>query len=229
MTGKTDSKGVVILPAKKHKAYIFGYEDGTFKPDNDMTRAEAASIFARLIADAKDETIPGKATFSDVSDTYWCATELGYVEKYGIIAGYEDGTFRPDAPVTRAEFTAMTVRYYDLFHDVKYPANTQKYTDVNSSYWAVKDISFATSEKWLNGYVDGTFKGDNNITRAEVITIINRATDRTPDKEYINDNLSTLDKFTDLKNNAHWAYYDIMEAANTHKAVANSNTETWVK
>mgnify|MGYP000025341656 CR=1 FL=1 len=229
MTGKTDSNGVIILPAKEHEAYIFGYEDGTFKPDNDMTRAEAAAIFARLIAEIKGETISGKTTFSDISNGYWCATELGYVERYGIIAGYEDGTFRPDAPVTRAEFTAMTVRYYKLFNDVKYPANTTKYTDLDGSYWAVKDISFATSEKWLNGYADGTFKGDSNITRAEVVTIVNRATDRTPDKEYINENLSVLDKFTDLKTNAYWAFYDIMEAANTHMAVTNSDNETWVK
>ena len=87
----------------------------------------------------------------------------------------------------RAEFTAMTVRYYDLFHDVKYPANTTKYSDWTARIGRSKDISFATSEKWLNGYADGTFKGDANITRAEVVTVINRATGRTPDKEYIND------------------------------------------
>ena len=107
------------------------------------------------------------------------------------------------------------VRYYDLFHDVKYPANTTKYPDVSGSYWAVKDISYATNAKWLNGYADGSFKPDTNITRAEVVTVVNRMTGRTADKEYINDNLSVLNKFTDLKNNAHWAYYDIMEAANT--------------
>ena len=229
VTGKTDKDGIIILPAVEHKAYIVGYEDGTFQPDGDMTRAEAAAIFARLISEEKGEQVSGKSTFSDVSNNDWYATELGYLEKYDIIKGYEDGTFRPDAPVTRAEFTAMTVRYYDLFHDVKYPANTTKYPDVSSSYWAVKDISFATSEKWLNGYADGSFKPDTNITRAEVVTVVNRMTGRTADKEYINDNLSVLNKFTDLKNNTHWAYYDIMEAANTHKAVSNSENEIWVK
>ena len=123
----------------------------------------------------------------------------------------------------------MTVRYYDLFNEVKYPANTTKYTDINGSYWAVKDISFATNEKWLNGYADGTFKGDSNITRAEVVTVVNRATGRTPDKEYINENLSVLDKFTDLKDNKAWFFYDIMEAANTHMAVSDSENEIWVK
>ena len=228
-TGKTDKDGIIILPATEHKSYIVGYEDGTFRPDSDMTRAEAAAIFARLISEEKGESISGKTTFSDVSSNDWYASELGYLEKYDIIKGYEDGTFRPDTPVTRAEFTAMTVRYYDLFNEVKYPANTTKYTDVNGSYWAVKDISFATNEKWLNGYADGTFKGDSNITRAEVVTVVNRATGRTPDKEYINKNLSVLNKFTDLKNNSHWGYYAIMEAANIHMAVSNPENEIWVK
>lgn len=228
-TGKTDKEGIVILPAVEHKAYIVGYEDGTFRPDSDMTRAEAAAIFARLISEEKGESVSGKATFSDVSGSDWYAPELGYLQKYNIIKGYEDGTFRPDAPVTRAEYTAMTVRYYDLFNEVKYPANTTKYTDVNGSNWAVKDISFATSEKWLNGYADGTFKGDANITRAEVVTVVNRATGRTPDKEYINENLSVLDKFTDLKDNKAWFFYDVMEAANTHMAVSNSENEIWMK
>ena len=208
---------------------LVGYEDGTFRPDSDMTRAEAAAIFARLISEEKGEQVSGKATFGDVSGSDWYAPELGYLEKYDIIKGYEDGTFRPDTPVTRAEFTAMTVRYYDLFNEVKYPANTTKYTDVNGSDWAVKDISFATSEKWLNGYADGTFKGDSNITRAEVVTVINRATGRTADEDYINNNLSVLNKFTDLKNNSHWGYYAIMEAANTHMAVSNPENEIWVK
>lgn len=229
VTGKTDKDGVIILPATEHKSYIVGYEDGTFRPDSDMTRAEAAAIFARLISEEKGEQVSGKATFSDVSGSDWYAPELGYLEKYDIIKGYEDGTFRPDTPVTRAEFTAMTVRYYDLFNEVKYPANTTKYTDVNGSDWAVKDISFATSEKWLNGYADGTFKGDSNITRAEVVTVINRATGRTADEDYINNNLSVLNKFTDLKNNSHWGYYAIMEAANTHMAVSNPENEIWVK
>lgn len=229
VTGKTDANGIVILPAMEHKAYIVGYDDGTFRPDGDMTRAEAAAIFARLISEEKDETASGKATFTDIAGSAWYAAEVGYLEKYGIIGGYEDGTFRPDAPVTRAEFTAMTVRYYGLFHEVKYPANTTKYADVSNSYWAVKDITFATNEKWLNGYADGSFRGDSNITRAEVVTVANRVMGRTPDKEYINDNLAALNKFTDLKNNSHWAYYDIMEAANAHLAVSSSENETWVK
>ncbi len=229
VTGTTDENGVIILPGKEHKAYIFGYDDGTFRADADMSRAEAAAIFARLIAEAKSETVNGKATFSDVSSKDWFYGYVGYLEKYDIIKGYSDGTFKPDAPVTRAEFVTMAVRYYALFNEVKKNDYTVNYTDLTKSYWAYSDIAYAKHIGWLNGYADGTFKGDNNITRAEVVTVTNHATERTPDEDYINKNVSTLNKFTDLKNNSHWAYYDIMEAANTHLGVASKNAENWVK
>lgn len=228
-TGVTDSNGVILLPASEHKAYIVGYDDGTFRPDSDMTRAEAATIFARLIAERKGESISGKAAFGDVLSKEWYYSYIGYLAKYNIIQGYEDKTFRPDAPVTRAEFVTMAVRFYGLFDEVKYSADTTKYSDLSSGYWAIKDISFAKNIGWLNGYADGTFRGDNNITRAEVVTVVNRATGRRADVSYINKNLSVLNKFTDLKNNSHWGWADIMEAANDHKAVSISNGETWVK
>ena len=228
-SGITDKNGVVILPAEEHKTYIFGYDDGTFRPENDMTRAEAAAIFARLVSDKKGEKISGNATFADVSSKDWFAKEVGYLEKYNIIKGYEDNTFRPNDAVTRAEFVTMAVRYYSLFSEVKKAGYTVNYTDLNSSYWAYGDIAYAKNIGWLNGYADGTFKGDNNITRAEVVTVVNRATGRNADESYINRNLSVLNKFTDLKNNSHWAYYDIEEAANTHKAVNSSDGEVWSK
>lgn len=228
--GSTNKDGVIILPASKHKSYIVGYTDGTFQPDGDMTRAEAAAIFARLISEEKTENISGtKNNFTDVKSNEWYAGYISYLEKYGIIKGYADNTFRPDEAVTRAEFVSMTVRYYGLFDKVSYPANTTKYSDINGKHWAIKDISFAKNIGWLNGYADGTFRQDNNITRAEVVTVVNHATGRYADKDYINKNLSVLNKFTDLKNNSHWGYYSIMEAANTHKAVSNSDTETWIK
>lgn len=229
VTGTTDESGIIILPGKEHKAYIFGYDDGTFRPDADMSRAEAAAIFARLIAEAKGENANGKATFSDVSSKDWFYGYVGYLEKYDIIKGYADGTFKPDAPVTRAEFVTMAVRYYALFNEVKKSDYTVNYTDLTKSYWAYSDIAYAKHIGWLNGYADGTFKGDNNITRAEVVTVTNHATERTPDEDYINKNVSILNKFTDLKNNSHWAYYDIMEAANTHLGIANKDAENWVK
>lgn len=228
-TGTTDKNGMLILPAETHTAYIFGYDDGTFRPDNNMSRAEAAAIFARLISEKKGENISGKATFKDISAKDWFAKEVGYLEKYGIIKGYSDNTFKPNDSVTRAEFVAMTVRFNALFNEVKKDGYTVKYTDVAKGYWAYSDIVYAKNVGWLNGYADGSFKGDNAITRAEVVTVVNKATDRIADEGYINKNLSSLNKFADLKNNSHWAFYSICESANTHLANTANNAETWVK
>ena len=228
-TGTTDKNGMLTLPATEHKAYIVGYNDGTFKPDSNMSRAEAAAIFARLIAEAKGESISGKASFKDVDKNEWYAGYVGYLEKYDVINGYNDGTFKPDASVTRAEFVAMTVRYYDLFNDVNKKGNTVKYTDVENSYWAYSDIAFAKNIGWLNGYSDGSFRGDNDITRAEVVTVVNRATGRVADKEYVKDNFTKLNRFTDVTDSSMWYFFDVAEAANDHKAVISENSEVWVK
>ena len=227
--GTTDKNGMLILPAETHTAYIFGYDDGTFRPDKNMSRAEAAAIFARLISEQKGEKISGKATFKDISAKDWFAKEVGYLEKYGIIKGYSDNTFKPNDSVTRAEFVAMTVRFNALFNEVKKDGYTIKYIDVAKGYWAYSDIAYAKNVGWLNGYADGTFKGDNAITRAEVVTVVNRATGRKADESYITKNVSVLNKFTDIRNNSMWYYADVMEAANTHLANSANNTETWVK
>ena len=228
-TGTTDKNGVVTLPGKTHTAYIFGYADGTFRPDNNMSRAEAAAIFARLISEQKGEKISGKSDFADVKSSEWYSKFIGYIEKYGIIKGYDNNTFKPDENISRAEFVAMTVRFNSLFNDVKKGSYTVKYTDVASNYWAYSDIAYAKHAGWLNGYADGSFKGDNAITRAEVVTVVNKATGRIADEGYINKNLSSLNKFTDLKNNSHWAFYAIAESANTHIGVIGTDNETWVK
>ena len=228
-TGTTDKNGMLTLPATEHKAYIVGYDDGTFKPDSNMSRAEAAAIFARLIAEAKGESISGKASFKDVDKNEWYAGYVGYLEKYDVINGYNDGTFKPDASVTRAEFVAMTVRYYDLFNDVNRTGNTVKYTDVENSYWAYSDIAFAKNSGWLNGYSDGSFRGDNDITRAEVVTVVNRATGRVADKEYVKDNFTKLNRFTDVTDSSMWYFFDVAESCNDHKAVTSASNEVWVK
>ena len=173
VNGKTDTNGQVIMPLSEHKSYIVGYPDGTFLPDDDMSRAEAAAIFARLISEEKGETISGKSSFKDTDKNGWYADYIGYLEKYKIIEGYNDSTFKPDAPVTRAECVAMLVRYYSLFNEVKKGGYTVKYTDVDKKYWAYDDIAYAKNIGWLNGYSDGSFRGDNKITRAEVVTVVN--------------------------------------------------------
>ena len=227
--GITEKNGMLILPGSKHKAYIMGYPDGSFRPDGDMSRAEAAAIFARLIADKKNESVKGTPSFKDTPNNEWHSAFVGYLEKYNIISGYEDGTFRPDESITRAEFVTIAVRYYSLFNEVKSVSNTTKYNDLSNNYWAIKNISYATSEKWLNGYSDGSFRPDIVVTRAEVVTIINRATGRNADTEFINKNLTVLNRFTDVKNNSHWAAYDIFEASNDHTGITSGSNEIWSK
>ena len=123
----------------------------------------------------------------------------------------------------------MMVRYYDLFNDVNKTGNTVKYTDVASSYWAYSDIAFAKNIGWLNGYSDGSFRGDNDITRAEVVTVVNRATGRVADKEYVKDNFTKLNRFTDVTDSNMWYFFDVAESCNNHKAVTSANNEVWVK
>ena len=228
-TGITDENGMLTLPAKEHKAYIVGYPDGTFRPDGDMSRAEAAAIFARLISEEKGESINGKPSFADVNSNEWYGAYIGYLEKYNIIKGYTDGTFKPNASVTRAEFVAMAVRYYSLFNEVKTSGYTVKYTDVTSDYWAYSDIAIAKNIGWLNGYSDGSFRGDNDITRAEVVTVVNRATGRVADKEYVKDNFTKLNRFTDVTDSSMWYFFDVVESCNDHMAVTAENSEIWVK
>ncbi len=229
LTGKTDKDGILLLPAIVHEAYVEGYNDGTFRPDNNMSRAEASAIFARLIAEMKNENITGRATFNDVPRNEWYFEYVGYLAKYKVIEGYDNSTFKPEANVTRSEFVSMAVRCYSLFNEVKTTGYTVDYTDVSTKDWAYSDIAYAKHAGWINGYADGTFKGNNFITRAEVVTIVNRLTRRIPDEEYINKNTATLNKYTDLKTDSHWAYDEIAEASNTHRAVVTDNVETWVK
>ena len=228
-SGETDASGQLILPAAEHKAYIVGYEDGEFKPENNMTRAEAAAIFARNIADRKSENISsGKSSFTDVNSKLWYNNSIAYLEKYNIISGYTDGTFRPEEQITRAEFVTMCMRFYDMFEDITV-SDKNIFNDVPKSHWAVGYICNAIAMKWIEGYADGTFKPDSNITRAEVVAIVNRVLDRSADTEYVNKNISAVNKFTDFKDKSYWAFYEILEAANTHMAVELANGESWVK
>lgn len=228
-SGTTDKNGQLILPAKEHRAYIVGYENGEFRPEGNMTRAEAAAIFARNIAERKSEDISNsKSAFTDVSAKEWYNSYISYLEKYDIIKGYSDGTFKPDEQITRAEFVTMCTRFYTMFGDVK-TSNKNSFTDTKNNHWAYGFINNAVAMEWIKGYADGTFRPDENITRAEVVTIVNRVTDRSADMEYINKNMSAVNKFTDLKDKAYWAFYEIIEASNTHMAVICADGEDWVK
>ena len=234
-TGETDEDGKLTVPAvvesEYHGAYVVGYTDGTFGPDRDMTRSEAATIFARLLAQRNGEriTAPTKTTFPDVPTNAWYAGYVSYLARYGIAVGYTDGLFHGEEPITRAEFTAMAVRFFDAYGDGD-PAIMENYGgfwDVSPGHWAAGYIEDATRYGWVVGYGDGTFQADDEITRAEVVTIVNRLLGREADQEYIADNPRGLILFPDVSKD-YWAYYDILEAANGHTA-SMEDAETWLK
>ena len=235
-TGETDEDGKLTVPAvmesEYHGAYVVGYTDGTFGPGRDMTRSEAATIFARLLAQRNGEriTAPTKTTFPDVPVNAWYAGYVSYLARYGIAVGYTDGLFHGDEPITRAEFTAMAVRFFDAYGDGD-PVIMEEYGgfwDVSPGHWAAGYIEDAVRYGWVVGYGDGTFHADDEITRAEVVTIVNRLLGREADQEYIADHPSGLVLFPDVSN-GYWAYYDILEAANGHDADVSANPEVWQK
>lgn len=234
-TGETDEDGKLTVPAvvesEYHGAYVVGYTDGTFGPDRDMTRSEAATIFARLLAQRNGEriTAPTKTTFPDVPTNAWYAGYVSYLARYGIAVGYTDGLFHGEEPITRAEFTAMAVRFFDAYGDGD-PAIMENYGgfwDVSPGHWAAGYIEDAARYGWVVGYGNGTFQADDEITRAEVVTIVNRLLGREADQEYIADNPRGLILFPDVSKD-YWAYYDILEAANGHTA-SMEDAETWLK
>lgn len=203
-----------------HLAFLSGYANGTFEPDRNMTRAEVTTMFARLLTEkmAADQTYSN--TFSDVAKSHWAANYIGYMQQFGIITGYADGSFRPDASVTRAEFAAIASRFEKLTEGNK------SFSDVPSSHWAAKYINFAATRGWVNGYADGTFQPNNSITRAEVAAVTCRLLERNADQSYIRSHLSELRAFTDVSE-SHWAYWYTMEAANGHDYTKSGSSETW--
>lgn len=203
-----------------HLAFLSGYANGTFEPDRNMTRAEVTTMFARLLTEkmAADQTYSN--TFSDVAKSHWAANYIGYMQQFGIITGYADGSFRPDASVTRAEFAAIASRFETLTE------GTKSFSDVPSSHWAAKYINFAATRGWVNGYADGTFRPNNSITRAEVAAVTCRLLERNADQSYIRSHLSELRAFTDV-NESHWAYWYTIEAANGHDYTKSGSSETW--
>ena len=206
-----------------HFAFLKGYPDGGFAPGKNMSRAEVTTMFARLLTEQMeaDKTYP--ASFSDVASTHWAANYIGYMEQFGIVRGYSDGTFRPNAPISRAEFAAICCRFEQLTD------GTATFTDVPASHWAAKSIAYAATRGGVPGYADGTFKPNNNITRAEVSAVTCRLLERNADKEYIRAHLKELPRvFADM-NEQHWAYWYAMEAANGHDYTKSGNTETWLR
>ena len=192
-----------------HYAYIVGYaEDGTVRPNANITRAEVATIFFRLLTDeARNSLWSTTNTFSDVASTAWYNTAVSTMANAGIIQGYEDGTFRPNANITRAEFAAIAARFMTSGYDVE----SDLFTDI-AGHWARESINDAATAGWINGYSDDTFRPDNAITRAEAVTLVNNVLQRKPDADHMLDSMIT---WPDNPESA-WYYEAIQEATNSH-------------
>ena len=227
--GETGKDGKVTLPAAYHFAYLVGYGDGTIGPDRNMTRGEAAAVFARVLSEARGDELEGlrRSRFPDVRRDAWYADYVAYLEKLGVVVGYPDGLFHAEATITREQFVAMSVRLDEWMELETYDSKRGSFPDVPGSHWAADYIQEATRNGWIVGYADGLFHGGDQITRAEVAAIVNRMLGRTADERFIRHNEDELTTFRDLQNPHYWAYYDLMEAANGHTIVTGAEDETW--
>ena len=208
------------LNARDHFSYIKGYGNNIFAPNRTITRAEVAMIFARL---SINQSTSGAPQFKDVKAGDWYKTAVDIMARQGVIKGYEDGTFRPNQPITRREFAAIAARYAGNIDAWK------TFRDVPPTDWAYTLINRVAGAGWINGYEDGTFRPNNNITRAEVVAIVNRMLNRKADKKYVDNNLMRAkDAFVDNMRSA-WYFYDIYEAAIGHSFERQPNgvDEKW--
>ena len=218
-----------VLEKGDHFAYIIGYKDGYVRPNRNISRAEVATIFFRLLTDdAREKYWSSTNNYSDVKDTDWCNNAISTLSNMGILKGYEDGTFHPNAPVTRAEFAVIAARFSDGAAD-----DYATFSDVPNDYWATKEIAKAAKLGWIKGYTDGTFRPTNNITRAEVMTLVNRVLERGVDEEGL---MEDAIQWADNKP-GDWYYYDVQEATNSHEYVRTDKPidgrdisfEEWIK
>ena len=210
------------LNGKDHYAYVVGYPDGMVYPQKNITRAEVATIFFRLLTDETREANMTKSnSYNDVKDGDWFCCAVSTLSKMGIIKGYEDGSFKPNDPISRAEFAAIAARF-DPNGD-KTPAS---FSDV-TSHWAKDEISIAANHGWIKGYEDGSFKPDQKITRAETMTLVNRVLNRLPEtKDDLHKDMKT---WVDNMDETAWYYLAVQEATNSHyfKNKTGTKFEQW--
>ena len=212
------------LNTTDHFAYIVGYGNGEVRPQNNITRAEVATIFFRLLTDdVRDENLTKTNRYSDVAATSWYNTAVSTLRSMGIITGYPDGTFRPNAAITRAEFAAIAARF-----DNDGDKTAAKFSDI-ATHWAKDEISIAYNNGWITGYPDGTFGPQRDITRAETMTLVNRVLNRQPETE--DDLLPNMTVWTDNANPKAWYYLAVQEATNSHyyEFKTNSQYEKWTE
>lgn len=198
-----------MLNGEDHYAYLLGYEDGTVRPNGSISRAEVATVLFRLLKDdVRMQNLTKDNAYSDVPDTAWYAAAVSTLSKMGVISGYPDGTFRPNAPITRAEFAAMIARFDETAKSADTP-----FTDI-SGHWAENAIGKAYGNGWVEGSSKTVFCPESNLTRAETATLLNRVLHRLPEKE--SDLLANQIVWPDNPE-TFWGYLAIQEATNSHE------------
>ena len=208
-----------LLNTDDHIHFIEGYEDGSVRPERNISRAETAMMLYRLL---RDQNVTITQSFDDVADDMWYTEAVRKLASMGIILGYEDGSFRPNQPITRAEFTAMAARFAYATEGKMY------FTDVGDGFWAYQQIIAASTYGWINGYEDETFRPQNAITRAEAAAVLNRMLGRKADMPYAMAHEDELVYFFDLRKDK-WYYADMVEATNGHDHEGENSTEVWKK
>ena len=210
------------LNTKDHYSYLIGYSDGTVRPNGRITRAEVATIFFRLLTDdARQRNWSSENNFSDVSADKWYNNAVSTLCHMGVLGGYSDGTFRPNAPITRAEFAKIAVSFSQANGSAVY----SYFTDVKTTDWFAPYVTAAKDSSLIEGYSDGSFKPENRITRAEACTIVNRVLGRKPSKNHMK--ISGRIDWPDCTT-ADWFYEAIMEATNSHTYQMGKRVETWI-
>ena len=223
---EVDDITAVLLPALQantddHYSYLIGYADGTVRPNGKITRAEVATIFFRLLDDdTRAKYWSSENNFSDVSADKWYNNAVSTLSRMGVIGGYADGTFRPDAPISRAEFAKIAVSFTQNNGSAVY----NYFTDVKTTDWFAPYVTAAKDAGLIEGYSDGSFKPESKITRAEACAIVNRTLGRKPSKAHmkISDRIDWPDVQT-----TDWFYEAIMEATNSHTCTMGDRVETW--
>ena len=215
-----DDTGVSdLLNTEDHIQYLFGYPDGTFGPEKNMTRAEVAQMFYNLLLD-QDVTIT--KTFDDVPANAWYTKAVNTLASLDIISGVGDNKFEPERSITRAEFTAMAMKFA-----VGGEEGENIFSDVDENDWFYDAVVNSIQYGWIHGYGDGTFRPNNPITRAEVTAIVNNMLGRAADEDFVDEHAEELTPFSDIEK--HWAYYHIVEATNDHDYTKPSSGENWTK
>lgn len=207
------------LQTKEHNGYMGGYGNGLFGPNDNMTRAQVARMFYNLLL---EKDVPVTVSFTDVPADAWYAEAVNTLASLGVIKGIGDGQFAPNRTITRAEFTVIAMRFANVSADV-----TNPFTDIATNDWYYTAVTSAVSYGWINGYSDGSFRPQATITRAEVVTIVNRMLNRTADRNFVDSDVTA--QFDDVPN-TYWAYYNIMEATIAHDhSIDNDGVESWGK